>query len=177
MILFGRRGPYRRSESTRNAIVEAVKAQPGASRSDLLRLTGLSWGAVAHHVMRLVERGEIRTHRVGGRTYFFAEGVEPNMLPFLRLLRTEPPATEILRVLNRNGPASIQKLSRELALDRKTVRRHVVAMVDAGLVGLTRHGRPRFELRSLPLDAQGLFGAGATAGHGQVAPGPQPPAP
>ncbi|MEA3203569.1 MAG: hypothetical protein QOI63_1244, partial [Thermoplasmata archaeon] len=152
MFLFARRGPYRASAATRGSILEAVRRQPGASRSELLRLTGLSWGAVAHHVRGMLERGELREQVVGRRSYYYADGAEPSLLPFTRLLRTEPQATDILHVLNRNGPASIQHISRDLALDRKTVRRHVTAMLEAGIVGLTRRHRARFELRSIPLD-------------------------
>lgn len=151
IALFAGRGPYRASLGTRAAILEAVRLQPGSSRTDLLRLTGLSWGAVAHHVRGLVARGELRQHVVGRRSYYYADGVEPTLLPFTRLLRTEATATDILRVLNRTGPASIQHISRDLRLDRKTVRRHVAAMVEAGLVGLSQQRRARFELRSLPL--------------------------
>ncbi|HUR61620.1 MAG TPA: winged helix-turn-helix transcriptional regulator [Candidatus Thermoplasmatota archaeon] len=161
LVLFASRGPYRASAGTRSSLLEAVRLQPGASRSELLRLTGLSWGAVAHHVRGMVERGELREHVVGRRSYYYADGAEPSLLPFTRLLRTEPQATDILRVLNRNGPASIQHISRDLDLDRKTVRRHVAAMLQAGIVGLTARHHARFELRSLPLElASQLRGQG-----------------
>lgn len=145
------RGPYRNSAATRAAILEAIRACPGATRSDILRLTGISWGAAAHHVRHMVSRGEILSHTHGRRTYFSLAGVEPGLLPFLRLLRDEPEIAQLLAILNRNGPASVLRLSRELRVNRKTVRRHISILEGAGYVGLSGLARPRFELKALPL--------------------------
>jgi DNA-binding transcriptional ArsR family regulator len=157
MLFFGRRGPYRRAEPARRAILEAVRQRPGISRSEILRLTGLSWGSVAHHVKRLLERGELHAHMIGRRPYYSLDAEGSRLLPLLRLLRTEETAGDILRVLNRNGALSIQALSRDLHVDRKTVKRHLGRLLEAGLVGLTQRRRARFELRSIPLELRKLL--------------------
>ncbi|HUR60751.1 MAG TPA: winged helix-turn-helix transcriptional regulator [Candidatus Thermoplasmatota archaeon] len=161
-VLFGHRGPYRRSEPARAAILAAVRSQPGISRSEIIRLTGLSWGAVAHHVRHLVARGELQVHVTGQRPYYhLAGGDESALLPLTRLLRTEQAAGDIIRALNRNGALSIQALSRDVAADRKTVKRHLDRMREAGVVGITEVHRARFELRSVPLRLAALLRGGS----------------
>jgi DNA-binding MarR family transcriptional regulator len=151
MMFLGQRGPYRSSEPARAAILAAVRSQPGISRSDIIRLTGLSWGAVAHHVRLLVARGELQVQVTGRRPYYHLETGDSTLLPLTRLLRTEQAAGEIIRALNRSGALSIQALSRDVVADRKTVKRHLDRMREAGLVGMTDVYRARFELKSVPL--------------------------
>ncbi len=146
------RGPYQRSQGIRLSILEAIRNYPGTSRSELTRMTGRSWGGMAHHVRGLKERGEIQAHAIGRRQYYYCPGVSPSFVTLARLLRTEPWAIELLRVLNSDGPQSIKGLSLQVAADPKTVRRQLDRFAEAGLVGPAATWQIRFELRSIPLD-------------------------
>lgn len=151
-MMFGaRRGPYQRGNKAREAIREAIRLNPGLSRSEIIRLTGLSWGVVAHHVRAMESRNEVKVIHIGRRPYFHLEEGEMSLFPVLRLLRTEALAMEILRVLNRNGAFSVQELSDRLTISAKTVRRHLDHMVEADLVRKTNTMRTRFELTHVPL--------------------------
>jgi len=47
------------------AIVDALKATPGASQKDLAHRLGMSQALVSHHVKKLVAAGVVTTERVG----------------------------------------------------------------------------------------------------------------
>lgn len=145
------RGPYRRGNAARQAILAAAREHPGLSRSEILRRTGLSWGAVAHHVAAMVARGELQAATLGKRPFYHAAEPDAGLLPLRRLLRAEPAAQSVLRLLNQGGAYSVQELSRVLGVGRKTVRRHVAALVEAGLAKDAPTLRAKIELRQVPL--------------------------
>jgi len=147
-----RRGPYVRGNAARRDIVAAIKRHAGITRSEIVRATGLSWGSVTHHIKQLSERGEIQAARLGRRTIYHTGRREATSLAVVRLLRTEPNSVMVLRVLNRGSPLTIEWMATKLGVGRKTVRRHLALMLDAGLVGLSATRRVRYELRWVPLE-------------------------
>jgi DNA-binding transcriptional ArsR family regulator len=105
----------------------------------------------------MIQRREIDVHMIGKRPYYHAGVPSLGLLPLTRLLRTEPIAGDILRILNRNGALSIQDLSKCLDVDRKTIRRHVTRMQDAGVLDLSPSRLARFRVHSLPLDLKQIM--------------------
>jgi DNA-binding MarR family transcriptional regulator len=152
VIFLAQRGSYKSSESTRDAILAALATTPGMSRSDIIRATGISWGSVAHHVHRMVEAGTLHVDVVGRRPYYYLEPPKRSLLPITRLLRSEPVALEVLRLLNDETGISINAMSARLQHDRKTIRRTVAQLEQSGMVApLTRTIRRGFQLVAVPV--------------------------
>ena len=61
----GPRGPYTRSAATRRRLLDLLAQRPGATRAELARASGLSWGVVASHLATMEARGEVTSVAAG----------------------------------------------------------------------------------------------------------------
>ena len=73
--------------------------------------------------------------------------------PFLGAL-TEPSRLQVLKVLVVHGPADVGELARHLPQERSVVSRHLLTLLEAGIVRVTRDGRRRI----YDVDAAAMLG-------------------
>lgn len=117
---------------TRRKVLQAIRMRPGINKTELSRRTELSWGTVGHHLRMLERDGVVVLVRVGRTVHAapveFFQRLEdspvlvcPDARRVLGLLLAEP---------FNHGTTD---LGRILGLTRKQVRRHVYALVVAGL--------------------------------------------
>ncbi|HLE46889.1 MAG TPA: winged helix-turn-helix transcriptional regulator, partial [Candidatus Thermoplasmatota archaeon] len=126
----------------RHAILATIAKNPGTSISELRKVLGVGWGTVQHHLRLLVAAGFIRTVTEGRcRRLFPAEAPaeQSYRVALLRRARILELAKAVI-----GAPGRIQReLARELGMSRKTMRRSVDLLVDAGLIHEVRLPRTR----------------------------------
>lgn len=153
-------GGKTRGQESRDAITNAVSCHPGATRSQLCRLTGLAWGSVAHHVDAMKARGELVAVRRGARELHF-HPLTPAAHRHILAVLCDRLALRIVEKMRQTDSLGIQRLAGSLEESRKTVRRHLSILRDAQLLEESDDYRPRFHLtpeaaRWLDQTAQGL---------------------
>jgi DNA-binding transcriptional ArsR family regulator len=109
----GRDGPR-----TRMRIMEAIRARPGITPTEVCRDLDLAWTTVHHHVRVLERTGAVLCQDRGRHLHLKAVADD-----------TEAQILERL-----NSTPSIQGLSRDLGLSRKVVRRYLERMMNDGSV-------------------------------------------
>lgn len=129
----------------RAAILDQVRADPGAEVSTVARQLGLSRGVALHHIRRLRQEGFIRFTRLNGRTALFAaehghRGHEGATV----LLRRETSRNLYEAIRHRPG-ADQSTLAHSLGITQQRVSLLLGRMVEAGLVSKHREsGRLKY---------------------------------
>lgn len=62
--------------TTRELVLRALSLRPGATPTQLVRMTGSSAGSIDHALRTLVKRGDIAERRDGGPQYWLAKSAE-----------------------------------------------------------------------------------------------------
>lgn len=132
-------------DATRAHLIEFIERSPGIHISELCRTADLAWGTVQHHLHRLESEGRIRLQRDGRVTRLFSGATSDRDVTLLSLLHRDISA-QIVVNLARMPQAGIQDLSDALQVSRKTIRRHLATLVDAGVVDREGGYRGLFEL-------------------------------
>lgn len=133
----------RNGPATRLEMVNALRHEPGLTKSQLCRFLGLSWGTISHHVRRLEAEGFIVRRAMYGRRRLFVADTAPDHMVTSQLARN-PVITRLLNRLDETPCIGVQALARGLAVDRRIVRRNLDLLIDVGLVQQTRDYHPRF---------------------------------
>lgn len=135
----------RNGHETRERILDAVRRDPGVNKSDLARRLGHSWGTMSHHIQRLTRQGQVRAFRDGRSLLLYPADVPVSHLRQLAALQGEVPV-KIMDLLAK-GERGIQELADLLEASRKSVRRALQHMDEAGLVGRGPGLHGKFYLR------------------------------
>jgi DNA-binding transcriptional ArsR family regulator len=131
----------------RDRLLDLVAGQPGINKSDACRHLGVAWGTVSYHVRILAAAGQVTVESVGREASIFPAGTPEARRKALRAL-LEDDARLVLGILGRVREGSLLDLAVLAQRSRKVVRRHLRALVAAGLVQERGLGRPRYALRA-----------------------------
>ena len=123
-----------------------IEASPGIHVSKLCRESELSWGTIQYHLKWMAQQGRIQVHRTGRLLQIFPAS-DRAAAAWLGVLRDAIP-NQILDRLNQRPGLGVQDLSRSLGVSRKTVRRHLTDLLEAGLVDRQGGYRGQFLPRS-----------------------------
>jgi DNA-binding transcriptional ArsR family regulator len=125
---------------TRQALLDAVAAQPGIHFQALCRALGKGRGVVGHHLSKLVEAGQVVAAKKGGFTCYFAKGGPTASLAAVTALKADG-AQRLLQELLARPDRSGLELAQATGLSPSTVHYHLQRLQDAGLVAATARGR------------------------------------
>lgn len=158
---------------TRQALVAAIRAAPGATAGELSTRLGLHYTTVEHHLRALHAAGLVAARRLGGQMRYFEPRPSHGVLETAALTaaRTHAAAALLRLVLKAPGLAPAAA-ARRLGLGRSGVKYHVDRLVAWGLLE-ARHSGGRVALHLAPGAAEAV--AFALAAH--PAPAPAPPTP
>lgn len=140
---------------TRQAILDAVAAQPGIHFQALCRTLGKGRGVVGHHLGKLVDGGRIVAHRQGGFVCYVVKGQGAGHAVSAAALKAEG-AQRLLRELATRPGLSGLELAAATGLSPSTVHYHLRRLESAGLVASMARGRSR----ALHATPEGLRAAG-----------------
>lgn len=151
ILLLARLGAERNGPQTRKEILNLLRLEPGLTKTQVCRRLDLGWGTVSYHLRVLERDRQITQRRFLGFNRIYtpaARSPEAALMPLLR----ESIVPHLLERVHESPGIGIQALSRELSLGRKVVRRHLLALVQNGLVERSSHYRPKFYIREDGLD-------------------------
>lgn len=130
------------SHPTRQAILEALQAEPGLHFQALCRRLGKGRGVVGHHVAKLAADGKVVAHRRGGFVCYFlaGQGTSAGTVAQVTALKAEG-AQRLLEEVRRHPGLSGLELASTTGMAPSTVHYHAKRLQDAGLVVSTPRGR------------------------------------
>lgn len=128
---------------TRDEIVNALRLEPGLTKTQMCQLLDLSWGTISHHVRLLEAAGRIERRTLRRRTRWFAQGTPAARIATSPIIH-DALAVPILQAIVDNPGIAIRHLAASMSVDRRAIRRHLDLLIDSGLVAQTRAYRPQF---------------------------------
>ncbi|HEV8361248.1 MAG TPA: winged helix-turn-helix transcriptional regulator [Candidatus Thermoplasmatota archaeon] len=136
-------------QKRREALLDAIRADPGVNATELGQKLSMGWGNLVYHLGVLERERLVSSTREGRHRRFFPVGlVDHRFQEPLALLRN-PSAARVMEVI-RAQPGLPQKLlSRQTGLSPSTINWHVERLSDAGLVWRRQEGR---EVQYFPSD-------------------------
>lgn len=148
----------------RRAIVEAVRAKPGASVADLVRATGLTEVVVRHH-LRMLATHRFVTSRGAGKSlgYFAAEtpAIQQRGEQYI-VLRDASRRAVADAVRRAPMPLSQKEVAEATGLSQRLVSYHLGRLEESGLVA-TEGTMPRRYAATAPLHAVLVDGTAASS--------------
>lgn len=138
--------------AVRREILNALRHEPGLTKSQICRRLNLSWGGVWHHVRRLESDGEIIRKNLYGWTGLFAASTPRLEMLLFPLLRDDA-SLSILGILRDNPWLRVQDVTKLSRLGRKQVRRRLRFLHAAGILDRTVEVQARFRVRDDLLEA------------------------
>lgn len=133
----------RNGPRTRDEVVNALRREPGLTKTQLCRLLDLSWGTISHHVRLLEAGGIIERRTLRRRARFFLRGTPAETIATSPIAH-DALAAPILQAVVENPGIGIRHLAATMSVDRRAIRRHLDLLIDSGLVAQTRTYRPQF---------------------------------
>ncbi len=134
------------TNDARQAILAHLKAEPGASFSDLKRLTGLANGALTHHVRMLENASLLQARRDGFRTRYYPGDARVVVAPY-----TTSTEARFMDAVRGRPDISQQDLAEAIGVSRDSVAYHARKLRARGLIDLVADGRHRrYRLRMGP---------------------------
>ena len=127
---------------TRQRMLDALKSQPGQTKTELMKQVGLAWGTTCYHLRVLLNDGAIGVRQVNrAARYYLANSTEdPRAIHALR----QNLAPQLLALVRDQPGVGVQAISRQLACSRKSVSRRLQLLVEGGLVRRSAGFRARF---------------------------------
>jgi DNA-binding IclR family transcriptional regulator len=125
-------------------VLQTVAANPGLSKSDLARRTGLAWGTIDYYVTRMCRDAAISQLVDGRRVHLFEGAATPAR--HLQVVCGRALTASLLQALQAGGCSSPQ-LAATLDVSPKTVTRHLEELERLGLVRKAGVYRPVYSLQ------------------------------
>lgn len=140
------------TSSKRQAVLEAVRAQPGLRVAVLARTLDIGRNALLHHLDILERARLVKTKREGHTVSVFPAGVQP---PPRFDLQSHPVCREVLRALARSPEGLTRTELRQWAPDvaERTLNYNIRRLQEAGLVASRGDGRNSRLLLNAPAPA------------------------
>jgi predicted transcriptional regulator len=147
----------------RSRLARLVASDPGIHFKELARLSGLSNGALVHHMRRLVEAGVLVVERHGRYKCYFAEGAAVNRAN-AGVTRAKG-ARAVLQCVKDNPGSSMRETADLCKVHPSTVTYHARRLARAGVIVMVRRGPFQLLFPSEATGAPGLFirGSGKAA--------------
>jgi len=124
----------KKTNSVRDKIVKYVNEIPGIRYRELLRMTGLSNGALSYHLRFLDHSGKIRVNRVNKRvTRYFSYDVTLHESYVIGLLRQETTRKIIMYILE-NGSCGFNDIMIHTKKVPSTISWHLARLKAANIV-------------------------------------------
>jgi DNA-binding transcriptional ArsR family regulator len=142
-----------RESVTRRLILAAIESQPGCTKAEICRTTGLSWGSVSHHIRRCTRLGHVRAIKTDRKVFLYLPTIHSDQMTMMRLLRNDVVQRLVSEVRGHPG-TGINALSRSLDVSRKIIRRHLADLVYAGVMERSADYRPKFRVVHMPVDLE-----------------------
>ena len=129
------------SQDVKQALLRHVRENPGIWYRELLRLTGLSNGTLAHHLRALEENGRIRVQRDDnlGRTRYYALDVTESESNIIGFLRSDTVRKMVLLMLD-NEHCTFSEFVDRTGKSPSTISWHLKRVVSAGVVQIRESG-------------------------------------
>ncbi|MCA1812824.1 MAG: winged helix-turn-helix transcriptional regulator [Halobacteriales archaeon] len=125
----------------RNQLYDIVRAEPGIHLSDLVRRSGLGWGAALYHLSVLEKNRVLVAQAQGGFKRYFANGQQSRQ-DMQRTSALRHAASKALFEAIQHAPGcSGRELASMLGLSPSSLARASGRLEDAGLVVRVREGR------------------------------------
>jgi predicted transcriptional regulator len=141
--------------STRDALVDIIRARPGINKSGLCESSNLAWGTIHYHVELLRRQGRIQVVETGWESLHFVGLLAPHEMAWIAALR-EQQARLVLERLDDGEARRAGELAQAMGLSRKVIRRHLTVLGDAGIVEKRGYRQALYRLRT---EARGLLGS------------------
>lgn len=139
--LFSRLAPEElASHPARQAILDALAAEPGIHFQALCRKLGKGRGVVGHHLSKLVDGGQVLAKRQGGFVCYFLAGQRVGNVAAVTATKAEG-AQRLLDLLGQRPGLSGLELAQASGLSPSTVHYHLRRLQGAGLVMGLAQGR------------------------------------
>lgn len=149
----------------REEIIEMVRADPGATASELSKHLGSGWGATLHHLETLVRNGYLLPVMFGGRRHYFTSDTPTRETRLLLAVRRDEAAAAFLDAVAARPGATLGELGDLLGRKASGLSRTGSRLVKEGLVTKRRDGmHVRFW-------ATAIIGAAATDMPARATPG------
>lgn len=120
--------------ATRAALLDAIRARPGSTVSDLAREAGVAHTTATYHLRRLGKTGAVVSLRQGGRLHFFLNGQatpeERTLVVCRRLGRSEA----VLARIPREAAVPLGVIADGLPMTKAGVFWHLNRLSSLGLV-------------------------------------------
>ena len=136
----------RDGEATRQRLLALIRDSPGVHKSALCDASSLAWGTVDYHLRLLVRAGQVTLARAGRQTKVFPGRLSEERERLLATLAREPTA-RIAGALKERPDQGLGALVDRLGLSPKVVRRHIVRLLEHGLLERAGRHRPLYRLR------------------------------
>jgi predicted transcriptional regulator len=134
------------SRSTREAVLRFVEAFPGAHAREVERRLRMSSRLAAYHLDALERDGLVQRIEEAGFTRYVARTAHrlgKEELRFVCLMRRAP-ALRAVELLLERGEVAAGDVAAELGLAKPSVRYHLAALEEAGIVAVRPDGRQRW---------------------------------
>lgn len=120
-----------------------IEAEPGITKSEIRRSTGLAWGTICRHTERLVSEGRVVIHGDGKHQHLVPAHVSESVTRRQVALR-RPHARDVLRLFDFHREVDIPRAMEETGLSRRIIALRLTELEEAGLLERRGFGRPRF---------------------------------
>lgn len=133
----------RPARGARDALLDALRENPGASVADLARAIGVVHATATYHLRRLAKAGRVATVRHGNRVHHFLVGATaPRERPLL-VCRLTGRAEQVLARVPAGEPQPVGAIAFGLPMTRPGVLYHLERLSRLGLVEIVAgaHGR------------------------------------
>jgi predicted transcriptional regulator len=149
--------------SRRSQLYELVRSEPGIHLSDLVRRSGLGWGAALYHLQVLEKNRVLVAHNEGGFKRYFANGLHHRSEQQRFVALRHEAAKALFEAITTAPGRSGRELAEAVGLSPSTLARASERLEEAGLVKRLRNGRRVLYYPAEPAAAEQGSGAVALA--------------
>ncbi|MBI2078086.1 MAG: winged helix-turn-helix transcriptional regulator [Euryarchaeota archaeon] len=129
------------NNKVRDALVQAIRLEPGVDPPQLQKLTGAAWSTVIYH-LGVLEKNKLVSSLIDGRhrRYFPADSVNAGDRTGMAVLKNLR-AKALFEILNDEPGLDRETLARRLGISRPGTYWHLGRLERVGLVGRDKDGR------------------------------------
>lgn len=127
----------------RKRILDEVASAPGIHARELARQLDVSTSTVIYHARVLVDHDLLARREVGRRVAYFRRGDDDPRTQVVQAALSSEAKRRVVEAVSDSPASTISEVAERLDLHRSTVKHHVDALVEDGIVEARREGRCR----------------------------------
>lgn len=131
--------------TTRQMIMETIRADEGITKSELVRLHDLGWGTVGYHLDRLQQRGMVQILHHGRCTSVFPSPRTDGEMQRIVALR-RPLVARVLELLRQRPEVTVPVVMEQTHTSRFRARACLQKMEELDLLVRSGHGNQRYHV-------------------------------